>query len=1013
MNFTLLLDRRPMRGAGGKRNPGALALRLLSAAAVSSALFTGGPHASVHGSLESIFLPATLGAQTVTGTVRGYVIGAGGTPVSDAQVAARNTATNQQRNASTSAEGAYTLGGLRPGVYEISVRRIGFAPQTRTVQVQVGQTLDQNFTVGQTATQLSAVVVTAAAAGPERRTSEVATNVTQAQINDLPSSSRNILDLAALAPGVRVDPDRINGTSKTFSVGAQPAANINVFVDGASYKNDIVVGGVAGQQDSRGNPFPRNAVQEFRITTANFKAEYQKASSGIISAVTKSGTNEWSGNAFADIQNQSFVALDTFARAQRAADPTFNTPDYKRYLVGLSGGGPLVKDKLFIYGAYEGNYQDRQGRLNLQGNLAQLPASVVALNGQTNTSPFRSNLLFGKLSYNPSQRQLWELSGDFRHETDTRRFGGQFGDIQRAYSAGEDFRNTVWTTRVKQTIYGDQFVNEGQVNYQYYRYNPDPLDFNTVGVIYDGNNRLGGADTRQDLQQGRSSLRDDFTYSGFKTGGVHVIKVGGNLDYVTYNMNKQLNENPFFTFSSSNNNAFPIAAEIGAGNPILKTNNTQLGVYAQDDWSPTPRLTFNAGVRWDYESKMFNTNYVTPKNVRDSLFAYQDSLLLKFNVGNYVTDGTQRKNFFGAIQPRLGFSYAVDEAQRTTVFGGIGIFYDRQVYNSLIDESFNLQHPNYFFKFAATADPANGVLAWDPKYFSRQGLTNALASGQAPPIEVFLLPNDLKPPKSDQFNVGIRHDFGGFSGAVTYTGTRSFNGLSFEWANFGLDANGNCCTNKNVPAYRNVLVANNTVHTWYNALFFQLDRPYVRTGDNAGWGAGLAYTLAKAQSEGGDLFSFPRVYAFGFSRYEIPNSERHRVVANGILDLPWAWGIQASSLITLGSGNRFAAQDFSGSLPAFNRGQAEPPKYSFILPHFWAYRNVDVRLRKDLTAMRGQRVGVTADVFNLFNYNNFGCFNDVAFTNVGGVRTANPDFGKAGCVIADPRRLQLGAVYDF
>ena len=964
----------------------------------------------------TLLLVATLfalpvSAQTSTGTLRGYIRSAGGAAVADAQVVARNTATNQQRGALTSAAGAYSLGGLRPGSYEVSVRRIGFSPQTRTVQVQVGQVLDVNFDVGQAATQLAGVEVVATTSLPERKTSEVATNVTLAQINDLPTASRNFLDLAALAPGVRVDPDRVDGTSKTFSAGALPAQNINVFVDGASYKNDIVVGGVAGQQDSRGNPFPRNAVQEFRITTANFKAEYQKASSAIITAITKSGTNVWSGNAFANIQNQSFVALDTFSRAQRVTNPNFTLPDYSRYLVGLSGGGPLVNDKLFFFGSYEGNYQNRQGRVALQGDVTKLPSNVQAVNGQTNTSPFRSNLLFGKLSYNPSEKQSWELTGDFRHETDIRRFAGQFAPVQRAYSAGENFRNTVATGRVKQTMYGTDKVNEAQLSYQLYEYNPDPLDFSTVGLEYDGGNRLGGADTRQDLRQGRTSLRDDYTYSGYKMGGVHAIKIGGNFDFVTYNINKQLNENPLFTFSNSNNNAFPVRAVIGTGDPRLKTNNSQVGLYAQDDWSPTQRLSFNLGVRWDYESKMFNTSYVTPKAVRDSITAYRDSLLLKFDTQNYLTDGTQRKNFLGAIQPRVGFAYSVDETERTTVFGGVGIFYDRQTYNSLIDETFSRQHPNYRFQFATTAAP--GVLAWDPKYLSQAGLLAALAGGNAPPTDVFLLPNDLKPPKSTQFNAGVRHDFGTVNAAITYTGTRSTNGLSFEFANFGLNPDGGCCPSKNLPAYGNILVGNNTIHTWYNAMFLQVDRPYRRTGENAGWGAGLAYTLAKAESEGGDLFSFPRVSAFGFTRYEIGNSERHRVVANGIVDVPWAWGMQASTLITLGSGNRIAGQDFSGPLPFFNRGGAEPQKFSFILPNFWAYRNVDIRLRKDLTPTRGKKFGITADVFNVFNFNNYGCFDDVAFTNDNGVRTANPKFGNGNCVIADARRLQLGAQVDF
>ncbi|MEO7711711.1 MAG: TonB-dependent receptor [Gemmatimonadaceae bacterium] len=996
--------------AGRLRSPEAVVVRrprrLLGAALLGMLTF-GSPDFTA----GSLVLAAPLGAQTVTGTIRGYVLGPSGAPVGEAQVGARATATNQQRGTMTSMNGAYTLGGLRPGIYEISVRRIGFAPATRTVTVQVGQTLDQNFTVGATAQTLSTVQVTAQQTSNERKTSEVATNVTQAQINNLPTASRNFLDLAALSPGVRVEPDRIDGAGKTFQSGAQLAQAINVFVDGASYKNDILKGGVAGQEDSRGNPFPRNAVQEFRITTANFKAEYQKASSAIITAVTKSGTNVWTGSAFANVQNQSFVALDTFSRAARVTNANYVRPDYSRYLVGLSGGGPIVQDRLFFFGSYEGNYQNRQGRFQANGNSAQFPAKVTSLIGQSNTSPFRSNLLFGKLTYSPSERALWEFTGDFRRETDIRRFGGQFGPIQRAFSAGENFKNTVATGRVKQTMYGTDKVNEAQASYQHYRYNPDPLDFTTVGEEYDGETRLGGADTRQDLRQGRLSLRDDYTWTGFKTGGAHAIKLGANFDFVTYDLDKQLNENPIFYFSASNNNQFPVRAKIGFGDSKLKTNNAQFGLYAQDDWSPTERLTINAGIRWDYESKMFNTSYVTPTAVRDSILAYQNLFLLKFDAPNYLTDGRQRKNFLGAFQPRIGASYALDAEQRTSIFGGYGIFYDRQTYNSLIDETFNRQHPNYEFRFAQTASP--GVLAWSPQYFSKAGLLAALSGGSAPPTEVFLLPNDLKPPRANQFNVGVRHDFGGFNAALTYTGTRSYNGLSFEWANFGLNPDGGCCTSMSIPAYRNVLVANNTVKSWYNAMFLQLDRPYRRIENGTGWGAGLAYTLAKAESQGGDLFSFPRIGAFGFSRYEIGNSERHRIVSNGIIDLPWAWGLQASTLITLGSGNRIAAQDFSGPLPFFNRGGGELPKFSFIIPRAFAYRNVDLRLRKDLVPLRGQRLGITADLFNAFNYNNYGCFNDVAFTNEKGVRTANPDFGRGFCVVADARRLQLGAQYDW
>jgi hypothetical protein len=168
------------------------------------------------------------------------------------------------------------------------------------------------------------------------------------------------LDLAVLAPGTSLQNDRLDGTARSFSAGAQGADQTNLFIDGASYKNDLIHGGAVGQDRSRGNPFPRNAVQEFRILTQNYKAEYQKASSAIITATTKSGGNVWTGNAFYAYQNKDLVALDTFARATNTPKP-----DYSRDLIGLSMGGPIIKNRLRFFGSYEGNYQDRSNRVNI------------------------------------------------------------------------------------------------------------------------------------------------------------------------------------------------------------------------------------------------------------------------------------------------------------------------------------------------------------------------------------------------------------------------------------------------------------------------------------------------------------------------------------------------------------------------------------------------------------------------------------------------------------------------
>src|SRR3989442_4124541 len=285
--------------------------------------------------------PLSLSAQTTTGTVRGYVKDQNGTPVADAEVQARQVETGIVRSTTGHADGSYILPGLTPGNYDLSVRKIGFGPQRRQVVVQIGATTPADFTVQAGAVELQAVTVEAAPV-VELRTSEVATNVTPQQIQQLPTSSRNFLDLAALAPGVTVAEDRVNSIGfRTFSAGGSTPNQVNVFVDGTSLKNDLTGGGVAGQDASRGNPFPRNAIQEYRVISQNFKAEYQKASSAVISATTRSGGNTWTGNAFFGYQNKGLVALDTFQLAQQRTNPNFTKPDFTRSLVGVSAGGPI------------------------------------------------------------------------------------------------------------------------------------------------------------------------------------------------------------------------------------------------------------------------------------------------------------------------------------------------------------------------------------------------------------------------------------------------------------------------------------------------------------------------------------------------------------------------------------------------------------------------------------------------------------------------------------------------
>ena len=978
--------------------------------------------------------PAAL-SQTSTGSIRGYVTDSSGTPIAGARVVAVNPLTSAQREVATQSNGFYALLGLVPAEYDVTARQIGMAPQKLKVRVLIGEVFPLDFKLGASAIQVEGVSVVAAA-GVEMRASEVATNVTQQQIERLPTPSRNFLDLAALAPGVTVLEDRINSIGfRTIQAGGQSPNAVNVFVDGTSLKNDLTGGGVTGQDASRGNPFPRNAIQEYRVISQNFKAEYQKAGSAIITATTKCGGNVWSGNVLFGYQNKDLMPLDTFqTRDKHVADSiarttgqpsTFSKPDYSRSLLALSAGGPLVRNRLFFFGSYEGNYQNRANRVNFTpptGFPALDTVNLAQYNGNF-TSPFRETLLFGKLTYTLNPQSSAEVSVSNRHETDIRDFGPKsccpLG--VNAFQEAVNFRQNVTVAQLKYNRYSGAWLNEAKVDYSRFRRNPSPNEPGVAARVYSYNNTdnaIGSNLSSQDFIQQRLGLRDDLTY---QAGGKHVFKMGASFDFVKYDVLKGNDETPRFAYRDTVSGVAydfrnPYELKYGTGNALLNKSNNEIGAYLQDDWSPTPRLTINLGIRWDFETRMMNYDYVTPQTVIDTLTRYNDSLPTPLDLNRYISTGNSRKPFYGAFQPRIGFSYALDQDNKTTIFGGFGIYYDRSLFDISVDETLKLTHPTFTINFAppGSTTPGPGQVLWQDSYLTANKATlDNLAHTQGVP-EAWLIDKDAKVPKSRQWNVGIRRVVGDYAVSVTYAGVRGVDQLTLNWANIGLNPDGSCCVgfaptdfHLDRHGFSNFIYSTNDTKTWYDALQVQVDRPYHRSNEKFGWGAGLAVTYATRSVQGvdnlGDLFAFPNTV-------NIPkhpaNDEKGRVVLNWIMDVPYAAGVQFSGLITAGTGNR---QDvgcpvrFCGA--AYVRGGFTPRQYGFIIPGGYAYRNVDLRLRKDFPNISGTTLGVTVDLFNAFNYQNFGCF------DTGNPSSAN--YGKASCLVSDPRRLQVGAEYGF
>lgn len=913
-------------------------------------------------------------AQSTSATLRGTVVDDTG-PMPGASIVAQESASGFTFSATTGSDGTFTLAGLRPGTYDITVSMPQYKPAARRLTLLVGQNIDLDFRLTPDLVYAENVTVVGEQA-VDVKTAQIATNITAEQIRDLPQNDRNFLNFAALAPGVRVNAG--SETTKEVTAGALPGFNTNVFIDGVSYKNDILLGGVVGQDSSRGNPFPQNAVQEFRVLTQNFKAELEKASSAAITAVTRSGGNTWTGDVFLLYQDKGLVSQDKFAEERGEKKPT-----YERFQGGLSVGGPLIRDKMTFFGSYEHNRQNRDKSVFFGGSPSR-PAEDLSQHLGTFESPFRSHLGFAKVTYQPSTGHLLDLSYSLRDEDEVKDFGDQ-----RALQSAIDFTTAVNTVNLRYLLTRSSWINEASLTFQRFRWNTRPQNPDLIGRDFQGVLRVGGADTEQLFVQDRLSLRNDLSRFA-QWNGSHVIKGGIVLSRMSYDVTKFFTANPVFRFRSAENFAFPFEAQYGLGDPTLNADNTQFGVFLQDDWNPTARLTLNAGIRWDYESNQLNNDYVTPANV---VAAVQS-----FVPARYLTSGDDRPPYKGSFQPRVGFSYDVTGDGRTVVFGGYGRYYDRVLYNSGLDERFRQQFAVGTFRFSANGQPRDGqpTVVWDPSFMSKAGLESILRTGVTGNPEIFLIDNDTKPPVSDQFTVGLRRQLGQVIASLSYAGARSRHGFTFIFGNRRPD--GECCFA--IPGFSNVLLSSDTKKAWYDAMFLTLEKPF--TADSR-WSAQLTYTLGKAEEIGGDLFSLDYITVADYPRHPTSTDERHRIVAAGVYQLPADFRV--STFIQLSSGVGYTIEDFSRG---FGVNQKRILLYTGRPEGTFNYKSVDLRLDKAFHFGARQAVELSAQVFNLFNSDNYTGYNQF----VPPLPEVNANFGKP--TREDPkRRFQFGASYRF
>jgi hypothetical protein len=942
-------------------------------------------------------------AQTEAVSLDGIVSGPDRAPLTGAVVTVRDISAGNTRTARSGSDGYYYVGGLVPSVYEVRVQAIGYAPQIDSLRLRVGEPARLDFLMSTAATQLGQVRVfgqrnTAAAV----RDPQISTNVSVEQINNEPQNNRNFLDLTKLVPGTQQPIP--NNVQSTFGYGAGTLDQVNVVIDGASYKNNILNGGIAGQTTTRGNVFPQNAIQEFTVLTNNFNAEYSNSTGGIVQAVTKSGGNEWHGSVFAYGEAPWMIRRD-YQSTINGTPPA----DQRRLQDGVSLGGPIIKDKLHIFAAYEGTYTNYASRIIPSPSIS---GALLALNpqqyAQTVLQLFRQSSFFGKLTYDVAPGHHLELTQTVNHTTDPSGYGNVDGNQIAVQSTGTNLVNDINTSTLRYVWSPGHWVNDMQVDAQFTKWNAQPIDPNTPQLNYNNELILGGGQTYQNFEQNTYRFHDDLTYAGFHALGDHVFKGGVTYAYNHYHIYKQLNYNPQFNYDTSI--TVPVSALIGAGNPNLSNDNGQVGVFIQDNWTINRRLTVNVGLRWDYESNEFANSFIWPNRaLEDTLLAIRDSKGNPMISSSNFNNGGQRPPFTGAWQPRASATFDLTGQGKYFVFGNWGIFYDRDNYYYMSNEQYNLQWNNYPVTFGSNP----GQIPWNPSYQSRTGLLGAINASNAATSQIYLNPNNLRPPWSTNFSAGLREVLGTFIFSETYVGTRGFNGFTYTWANRDFNQQGFvwCYAGSCTGNQRQILVACGCVESWYDGMILKVERPLTPTTK---WGGWISYTLSWAEQNGGDdIYSLDRGTVGNYPRHPTPFDQRSVLSANGVFRLPLAFVV--SGIVTFSSGSPYDITNckitYSPTAGCYTQYSSYyVPKHDFLgISNAFAYYQDDIRIQKYFRTVGSQVLDLSLDVFNVFNLANRACpstfIPQTGPAYVGILQCAG--FNNAG------RTFQAGIKYDF
>jgi hypothetical protein len=651
-----------------------------------------------------LVVPVRIYPQVVGATLAGTVTDQSGAVIPSTQISIKNLATGVTRIVATDAAGFYTAPNLLSGTYEITATAAGFSTEVQTgITLTVGaqQVLNLTMQVGKVTERIQ---VAGQAPAVQLATSSISAVVNSTTVRELPLNGRSWTDLATLQPGVdeiqtqqsfASGPGRGNrgfGAQETIS-GARPEQN-DYRLDGISL-NDYANGGPGSVL---GGNLGVDAIEEFSVLTSNYSAEYGKTSGGVVNAVTRSGTNQFHGGVYEFLRNSALDARNFFDQG--------TIPPFKRNQFGASAGGPIRKDRTFIFGDYEGIRQSK---------------GITAVDTVPSAAARSGNLSTGTVTVDPSVQKYLAFyplpNGGLLSPGDAGifTFAGQQIISENSFTIRLDHKISEKDSLSGTYLYDDtpftqpdgidnillgshtnrhiaaleetHIFSPSLVNSVRFGFNRDGVENNqTVKAI----NPLAtdpslGAVPGRDAASVRVSGLSDFTGglgggsaylfswnsfqaydNAFLIHGTHALKFGVALERMQFNYYGPSSPNGDFTFASLADFLTNLPARFTAGIP--KTNSprglrqTLFGLYVQDDWRARPNLTLNLGLRYEMTT--------VPTEVQGKLSTLINLADTQPHLGDpYFLNPTLR-NF----EPRVGFSWDPFHTGKTAVRGGFGFF---------------------------------------------------------------------------------------------------------------------------------------------------------------------------------------------------------------------------------------------------------------------------------------------------------------------------------------------------